>query len=81
MHKIRRDSRKPCDIYVELLESEGVSAPQSNKQIRSARYRDKLRCNKNKYFSANVADEVLAVVGMVSHDDFAQNVMITKKVW
>ena len=27
--KIIRDSRKPCDIYEELLESEGVDVPQS----------------------------------------------------
>ena len=34
MQKIIRDSRKPPDIYEELLESEGVDAPQSKKQIR-----------------------------------------------
>lgn len=79
MQKIIRDSRKPRDIYEELLESEGVDAPQSTKQIQSARYRHNSRRNKNEHLSANVADEVLAVVGMVSHDDYVQNVMITKK--
>lgn len=79
MQKITRDTRKPRDIYEELLDSEGVDAPQSTKQIRNARYRHYLRCNKDKHLSANVADEVLAVVSMVSRDDYVQNVMITKK--
>ena len=73
MQKIIRDSRKPRDSY----ESEGVDAPQSNKQIQSTRYLHNFRRNKNEYLSA---DEVLAVVGMVSHDNYVQNVMITKKV-
>ena len=44
--------------------------PSKHQANSKARHRHNFRHNKNEHVSANVADEVLAVVGMVSHDDY-----------
>ncbi|CAC5420281.1 unnamed protein product [Mytilus coruscus] len=68
-------SKDNKEVFIQMNRDNSIHAPRDTKQIRNAKYRNKL---KTQPAYANVADEILAVVGLLDTHPFVQQIIHNK---